>query len=246
MSSTEIAKAPVEGEIVEPLKATEAATLKKQEAVIDRGIRAFLEAGTALATIREQRLYRGSHGTFEAYCLDRWQLSKSYANQIIGAAAIAAIVPVRNEGQARVLSGLEPEMVKEVYETAQEMAQRPPTAMDLKFARERVEAPKKKEREKQQAAAARKAAKAKAPKPPTEAALAKKARKDAEVESNMVARSLHYAARRLNDVTRNRSLLSDEIAASSLALLESAEADLLASIAATKAALAAPAQAETA
>lgn len=39
--------------------------------------------------IRDNRLYRESHGTFEEYCKGKWGFSKSRANQLISASEVA-------------------------------------------------------------------------------------------------------------------------------------------------------------
>jgi hypothetical protein len=53
----------------------------------------FLEVGSALLTIRKQRLYRASHSTFESYCADRWGISRSYAWRVLGAAERVRLLP---------------------------------------------------------------------------------------------------------------------------------------------------------
>lgn len=40
--------------------------LKELESVIERGTKTFIEVGYALAEIRDQRLYRQTHATFES------------------------------------------------------------------------------------------------------------------------------------------------------------------------------------
>jgi len=54
---------------------------------------AFVEVGNALLEIRDACLYREKYDTFEAYCRDRWQISKRRANRLIGSAEV-----VRNLG----------------------------------------------------------------------------------------------------------------------------------------------------
>lgn len=53
--------------------------LKNYETIIKKGLNTFLEVGQALAEIRDRRLYRETHKTFERYCKDVWDLSKSNA-----------------------------------------------------------------------------------------------------------------------------------------------------------------------
>ena len=64
--------------------------LDRLEAVIDRGIQTFAEVGSALLVIRDDRLYRATHATFEAYCRERWDMTRCHANRVIGAARIGA------------------------------------------------------------------------------------------------------------------------------------------------------------
>jgi hypothetical protein len=42
--------------------------------------RAFYEAGKALAELRDRRLYRSTHKTFETYCRDRFRFTRHSAN----------------------------------------------------------------------------------------------------------------------------------------------------------------------
>ena len=70
------------------LDATEAVSLADCETTIERGRRSFIDVGNALATIRDEKLYRVTHGTFEAYCKQRWQIGRNYANKQIAAAKV--------------------------------------------------------------------------------------------------------------------------------------------------------------
>ncbi len=71
-----------------------AAALAECERVIERGLKTFIEVGHALARIREERLYRETHTTFEAYCRDRWEFDASRARQLISAAKTVTVVTV--------------------------------------------------------------------------------------------------------------------------------------------------------
>jgi hypothetical protein len=62
--------------------------LDQHEAVITRGIKSFIEVGTALLSIRDKRLYRASFATFEDYCASRWEISKAYSARLISSAEI--------------------------------------------------------------------------------------------------------------------------------------------------------------
>lgn len=84
------------------------ATLESCEQVIERGLGTFVEVGNALLTIRDQKLYRADHDTFESYCQQRWGFSRSRAHRLIEASEVAAVLPIgnkpTNEAQARELA----------------------------------------------------------------------------------------------------------------------------------------------
>ena len=90
----------------------------------------MLPNGNALLEIRDSRLYRTSHGTFEDYCRDRWQFTHGRARQLIAAAetiavlqsdTIVSLLPA-TESQARPLTTLPPEAQREVWAAAVETA----------------------------------------------------------------------------------------------------------------------------
>jgi hypothetical protein len=96
-------------------------TLQHYEGVIEAGMRAVVEAGRALQRVRDLRLYRDTYATFEAYCQQRWNLSRPRAYQLIAAADAvenlrqsARILPT-NEAQARELASLTPALQAEVW-----------------------------------------------------------------------------------------------------------------------------------
>lgn len=108
--------------------------LDKLEAVVNRGLSTFVEVGRALLAIRDRRLYRESHPTFEDYCLAQWTMTRTHANRLIGAfqvvenlAPIGATVPA-NEAQARTLTGLPPEQQREVWREATATGEQPTAA----------------------------------------------------------------------------------------------------------------------
>ncbi|UKP00958.1 hypothetical protein [Nostoc sp. UHCC 0870] len=104
--------------------------------------RAFFEAGKALAELRDRRLYRSTHKTFEEYCRDRFAHSRQKSNYLIAAAQVyenltticcqkssddnltteeSQILPT-SEGQVRPITKLEPEKQLEVWQQAVELA----------------------------------------------------------------------------------------------------------------------------
>jgi hypothetical protein len=90
------------------LTANERDDLAVCEAAID-GLRvAFWAAGKALQVIRDGRLYRNTHSTFEEYVNDRWEMTRTQADRLIRAWPLAeSLTPIGakiiNEAQIREL-----------------------------------------------------------------------------------------------------------------------------------------------
>jgi hypothetical protein len=74
---------------MEMLNAAESARLAACELVIETGLTAFVAVGKALTEIRDSKLYRQDHKTFEAYCKEQWEIGKSRAYQLIEQAEVA-------------------------------------------------------------------------------------------------------------------------------------------------------------
>jgi hypothetical protein len=72
----------------EELSPLEASALHRCEQTIRKGLTTFVEVGIALAEIRDKRLYRGTHDTWEAYCLATWGFTARFATYKIEAAAV--------------------------------------------------------------------------------------------------------------------------------------------------------------
>jgi hypothetical protein len=128
---------------LETLLPCEETQLAACEQVIAQGLGTFLDVGRCLAEIRDNRLYKATHKSFEKYCKERWDLSKPYATQkICGYEAVAMleqkmvaiatendgeektvaigdknpeIILPRNEAQARPLSRLTPDQQVEAW-----------------------------------------------------------------------------------------------------------------------------------
>lgn len=94
--------------------------------------RAFFEAGKALTELRDRRLYRSTHKTFEDYCRERFGFSRRQPYHLIEAAVIfdnlvekcernVHILPT-NEWQISPLSKLDPDIQPEAWEQAVESA----------------------------------------------------------------------------------------------------------------------------
>jgi len=128
----------------------EAARLAELEAVVESGLQTFVAVGQALMEIRDARLYRESHETFEVYCRDRWGWTARRSNQLIAAAEVGNMLPVANARQAAELAPLrdEPERMRDAWQEASSNGE--PTALKVREAVQRVLPPVSEEaREKQ-------------------------------------------------------------------------------------------------
>ncbi|MCC5602145.1 hypothetical protein [Nostoc favosum] len=106
--------------------------------------RAFFEAGKALTELRDRRLYRSTHQTFEEYCRDRFSYTYRHVNYLIAGSKIvdnikmgtnssqnesqdemgtnsSQILPT-SEVQVRPLTKLEPSQQPEAWQQAVEEA----------------------------------------------------------------------------------------------------------------------------
>lgn len=126
--------------------------------------RAFYEAGKALEEIRDRKLYRASHKTFENYCKDRFGYSRRKADYAIAASCVvdnlrkvggdgllppsfsreemrtncSQILPT-NECQVRNLINLEPDEQRQIWQEAVEQSNgKIPTGAKVKGIVERL------------------------------------------------------------------------------------------------------------
>lgn len=78
-----LAAVPVQAPLlVEKLSLAEEQMLFRCEDQVRRGIESAIEAGEALNTIRDKRLYRAEFRTFEDYCASRWKMTGRRARQL--------------------------------------------------------------------------------------------------------------------------------------------------------------------
>ena len=109
--------------VAESLTNDERLELRANEEKIESGAWAWLEMGDALAKIQAKRLYRSTHGTFEAYLASRWHLDRSIAYGLIAAVRVNRIASsvmdvtglrIANESQCRPLAKLDDAGIVEV------------------------------------------------------------------------------------------------------------------------------------
>lgn len=129
-----------------PITMAESKRLVELEEIIESGVTTFIKVGEALAEIRDNRLYKASHATFEDYCQGEWQMSRFNAYNLIKSSAAAVNVDQgkqgpMNERQARPLAKLETAtQQREAWQEAQEIAgDAPVTAKHVEQAVERVQ-----------------------------------------------------------------------------------------------------------
>lgn len=114
---------------IDPLTVSEESDRNSLERKVER---AFYEAGIALMELRDRRLYRSTHNTFEEYCRDRFDYTRRRPYQLIEAAQIydnlsekcvkfLHILPTK-EGQVQPLSQLDREEQPFAWSTAVEEA----------------------------------------------------------------------------------------------------------------------------
>lgn len=127
------------------LSKTEEMSLERLKTVVRTGLAQFYEVGEALRQIRDGRLYRATHDSFEAFCDDEFGLSRTRAYQVMEAEAVgrsaaggnghpntapkkfgapdSSIPPApQTEAQARALKDVPPEKRPGVWKEAVESA----------------------------------------------------------------------------------------------------------------------------
>ncbi len=102
--------------------------LTELESIVEPGLKTFDEVGKALEEIRNQKLYRETERTFQAYCRNKWNIARRTAYQLIDAARVMenlaeiGIPKPTKESQVRPLTKLDPELQIKIWEEALELA----------------------------------------------------------------------------------------------------------------------------
>ena len=86
------------------LTAVQKQTLAELEKVVEGGMRGFVQVGTALLRIRDERLYREVSDNFEGYCQIRWGFSRHRAYQLIEAANVVRTLGAECQTGGRLLT----------------------------------------------------------------------------------------------------------------------------------------------
>ncbi len=115
-------------EVVEELTEEELADRHRLELKVEN---AFVQTGSALRELRDRRLYRSTHKTFEEYCQDRFSFTRRSVDYLIAASDVVENLKMRtigsqilptNERQVRPLTNLEPDEQRQLWEQAVEAA----------------------------------------------------------------------------------------------------------------------------
>jgi hypothetical protein len=72
-----------------PLTKSEKRRKEELETLVEAGLEEFLRVGSALAELRNRRLYRVEFGTFEEYARARFGMARSSLDQLIRSASTA-------------------------------------------------------------------------------------------------------------------------------------------------------------
>lgn len=129
----------IQVEVVEDLTPEEEDERCRLELRVEKS---FYECGVALRELRDRKLYRSTHKTFEEYCRDRFALNRSRSYQFIDAACVVDnlskcprfvdILPT-NEFQCRPLTSLKEKEQQQVWgELLEQTRGKRPTAAQVK------------------------------------------------------------------------------------------------------------------
>ena len=152
------------------LDRSEAGRLAACEARIERGLATFVDVGQALLEVRDGRLYRAEHGTFEGYCRERWGMSRQRAGQLIDASEVVGAMtttvdtpvgemgttvptPPSSERVARELAPLrsDPPRLREAWSEAVQEHGPEPTAAEVREVARRKDSERKERGEERRA-----------------------------------------------------------------------------------------------
>jgi hypothetical protein len=128
MNATE-ARVEISNATLEMLLPHETAKLEKLEQVVFTELEGAIRFADALATIRDERLYRAQFETFEVYCRVKWQMQARSVRRLIDQAKVLGVVSEPDEiGSAwtvpaspsvvRPLIGLPPEHQRQAWREA--------------------------------------------------------------------------------------------------------------------------------
>ncbi|MEI6279066.1 MAG: hypothetical protein WCO94_11945 [Verrucomicrobiota bacterium] len=84
----------------------ESRDLIRLEEIVSKGIETWIEVGNALLEIRDRKLYRIEHGTFEDYCRSKWNIDRTYAHRLMSGAEVVNankdLLPIGNISEGAI------------------------------------------------------------------------------------------------------------------------------------------------
>lgn len=111
------------GALTAELTEVESRILTDCESTIRNGLHHLVQVAQSLQVIRDQRLYRIAHKTFEEYCAEKWAIGRSYAYRLIDCAVVLddlSTVPDKQlpttESQIRELKRVSSDIRPQVWE----------------------------------------------------------------------------------------------------------------------------------
>ena len=147
MSETSATDKPAEGDL-QPLSEQEKQEYEKCIENIRTNLTGNIQAGGDLKKVRDGKLYRDEFDTFEEFCLETFNIGRSYAHRLIEAwenredlLPIGNVVPLpTSEAQLRELTGLDTAIKKQrAWKQAQKLAgNTAPTAEEVKQAVDQI------------------------------------------------------------------------------------------------------------
>jgi hypothetical protein len=115
--------------LLEDIPIEESARLVELEQTIKAGLDTFVEVGQALLEIRDSKLYRIAHTSFEDYCRSKWGMKKQSAYQLISGAQVTQSLQSHNcdffptkQAQTRPIANLPREQQVEAWKKAVDIA----------------------------------------------------------------------------------------------------------------------------
>ena len=72
----------------QPMTTPQRVRFAELEQTIENKLQAFYDVGNALNEIKESRLYRADHGTFEEYCKTKWGFARQHAYRLIASSKV--------------------------------------------------------------------------------------------------------------------------------------------------------------
>lgn len=108
---------------LQKLDVVERRDLRKLEAIVEQGKRAFIETGRALREIRDRQLYKEEFTSFESYVKERFSITKQHAYRLLSAVGTAE--RLKEPEEERVTHGLPSENQAPPERSLREIARLP-------------------------------------------------------------------------------------------------------------------------